>query len=199
MSTSTGAPEPEVPAPPSPAQERGPRGASPARPRRRSWLPVFAGFVVGVLAGVVGVGLLDVGTPELVSAQGAGRSASPRPSASVEVGSLAQVNVACLRVINEAQDVYAALSGLNDAVDEVDLQALDEIVRRLQPVEPRLARDLQDCQVSVQPSTAPDGGAPPAVPPPATGAASPTTAASPVVPPPAEPATGPAVPTSAPS
>lgn len=199
MSTSIGAPTPEEPAPPVPVDERPSGGAGPVRPRRRSWLPIFAAFVVGLLAGVLVVGLLDVGTPDFVSAQGAGRSASPRPSASVEIGSLAQVNAACLRVINEAQDVYGALSGLDDAVDEVNLQALDEIVRRLQPVEPRLARDLQDCQVSVQPSTAPGGGATPVVPPPATGAASPTAEASPVVPPPAEPATDPAVPTSAPS
>ena len=57
------------------------------------------------------------------------------------------MNAACLRVINEAQDVSTVLTGVDDAVTDVDLQQLDDIVRQLQPLEQRLRRDLRDCRV----------------------------------------------------
>ena len=108
-------------------------------------------FVGGLVAGVLLVGLLSAGTPDFVVAnREAAASASPSPSASVEVAAQARVNAACLRVINDAQDVYSALAGLGEAVDEVDFGAIDDVIRRLQPVEPRLARDLQDCEVVVE-------------------------------------------------
>ena len=73
----------------------------------------------------------------------------------------ARVNAACLAVINEAQDVYTVLTGLDEAVTDVDLQALDDIVRRLQPIEARLGRDLQNCQVDTSVGTETTGtGAP---------------------------------------
>ncbi len=76
----------------------------------------------------------------------------------------AQVNAACLRVINEAQDVYRIISGLDEAASDVDLQRLDDIVRRRQPIEPRLARDLQACRVATrlhdQPTANPSSAAP---------------------------------------
>jgi hypothetical protein len=113
-------------------------------------------FVGGVVVGVLLVGLLSAGTPDFASQSlDNPASASPRPSARVEVAAQARVNAACLRVINEAQDVYSALTGLDEAVTDVDLGTLDDIVRRLQPIEPRLARDLQACEVVVEePGTA---------------------------------------------
>ena len=123
----------------------------PAPKRRRPWWVLVAIFVGGLVVGVLLVGLLSAGTPDFVVAnREAAASASPSPSASVEVAAQARVNAACLRVINDAQDVYSALAGLGEAVDEVDFGAMDDIVRRLQPVEPRLARDLQDCEVIVE-------------------------------------------------
>jgi hypothetical protein len=37
-------------------------------------------------------------------------------------------------VINDAQDMYAVLTALPEAVADVDLQQLDDIVRSLQPI-----------------------------------------------------------------
>jgi hypothetical protein len=120
-------------------------------------------FAAGLVVGVLVVGLLDVTTPDFVSASraGSGGTVEPGPGQdrTVPPGAEVRVNAACLGVLNEAQDVYAVLGDLGRAVDEVDLMALDDVVRRLQPVEPRLARDLADCRVGAavggDPSTAP--------------------------------------------
>lgn len=120
-------------------------------------------FAAGLVVGVLGVGLLNVTTPDFVSASSTGGGgpvgSGPRPGRTVAPGAEVRVNAACLGVLNEAQDVYAVLGDLGRAVDEVDLMALDDVVRRLQPVEPRLARDLADCRVGASvggdPSAAP--------------------------------------------
>ena len=132
----------------------------PRLPPRRPWWVLLGVFVGGLVVGVLLVGLLDAGTPDFVTqSQESAPTASAGPSAGVEVAAQARVNAACLRVINEAQDVYSALTGLDEAVTDVDLTALDDIVRRLQPVEPRLARDLRACEVVVE-EGAPSAGAP---------------------------------------
>ena len=85
----------------------------------------------------------------------------PTPGGTVPVVAEARVNAACLAVINEAQDMYIILTGLDEAVTDVDLQALDDIVRRLQPIETRLGQDLQRCEVETDIVTNPTGSAPP--------------------------------------
>jgi hypothetical protein len=60
-----------------------------------------------------------------------------------------------------ATDLYVVLTGLDEAITDVDLQALDDIVRRLQPIEARLGRDLQRCEVDTGVVTNPATGAPP--------------------------------------
>ena len=113
-------------------------------------------FAAGVLVGVLGVGLLNVTTPDFAAASASGGASAggqgqgPRTG---PAGAEARVNAACLGVINEAQDVYAVLGDLGKAVDDVDLTALDDIVRRLQPIEPRLGRDLTGCRVDTSVST----------------------------------------------
>ena len=57
-----------------------------------------------------------------------GPEATPSNAASVPVVAEARVNAACLRVINQAQDVYRIISGIDDAAADVDLQRLDDIV-----------------------------------------------------------------------
>ncbi len=150
--------------PPSPDPAPSPDPVPALKPARRPWWVLAAVFVGGLVVGVVLVGLLRAGTPDFVTqSQAAQATSAPSPSGGVEVAAQAQVNAACLRVINEAQDVYSALTGLDEAVTVVDLQALDDIVRRLQPIEPRLARDLQDCEVTVGAAGPSDAGTPSAV------------------------------------
>ena len=131
---------------------------APGEPRRRSrWWIAAITFIAGVLTGIVTVGLLQTGKPDFVRAAEAAAEQSSTPSdfPSVPVAASAQVNAACLRVINEAQDVYSILTGVDEAAADVDLQRLDDIVRQLQPVEARLGRDLVACRITA------DAGAPP--------------------------------------
>lgn len=123
--------------------------SSRSAPRWRWWVPL-AMFVAGVVVGVLGVGLLNATTPEFLAQASAGAappSGSGGDQGAVPVTAEARVNAACLRIINEAQDISTVLTGVDDAVTDVDLQRLDDIVRQLQPLEPRLQRDLRDCRV----------------------------------------------------
>jgi hypothetical protein len=137
------------------------------QPRPRWWLAV-AIFVAGLVVGVLTVALLFSTTPDFGAVEGqAPDRPVPSRAASVPVVAEAWVNAACLRVINEAQDVYRILSGVDEAAADVDLQRLDDIVRRLQPLEPRLERDLQACRVDTRVAggpSAPPGSPPPTVP-----------------------------------
>ncbi len=154
-----------------------PAESPPAKSASRWWVAAVT-FVAGVVVGVLAVGLLAVGKPDFVSAAENGPSAGatqavPTGVETAGVTGSAVVNVACLRVINEAQDVYTALTGVDQAVRDVDLQQLDDIVRQLQPIEPRLQRDLLDCRVDTSVETGPT--VPPTGPPTAP-ATQPTTA-----------------------
>lgn len=116
------------------------------------------------MVGILTVGLLNATTPEFAAgaASSPGASASEPPSTgSVPVTAQAQVNAACLRVINEAQDVYTTLQALEQAVTDVNLQQLDDMVRGLQPIQPRLARDLQGCRVDTEVTVSTPGTTPP--------------------------------------
>lgn len=117
--------------------------------RRLRWWVSAITLVVGFVCGVIAVGLLSFSTPEFAAQEGPGGTAggASTPDGSVPVVAEARVNAACLAVINEAQDVYGVLTGIGQAVTDVDLQQLDDIVRRLQPIEARLGQDLQQCQV----------------------------------------------------
>jgi len=120
--------------------------------RRLRWWVAGITFVVGFVAGILTVGLLNLTTPDFAAGAGpggvqSGPASGRTPGSSVPVVAEAQVNAACLAVINDAQDVYTVLSGLDQAVADVDLQQLDDIVRRLQPIEARLGRDLQQCRI----------------------------------------------------
>lgn len=130
-------------------------------PRRaaRWWLPTGT-FVAGVLVGVLGLGLLSSGAG-LPDAPATDRSGTgPGLPSDIPLAATAQVNEACLRVINDAQAVYSALSGVGDLDPDVDLQRIDDLVRRLQPVQPRLEQDLPACQVSTDASAVPSAPAP---------------------------------------
>lgn len=113
------------------------------------WIAALTGLG-GLVVGVVVAAVLLATTPQFGTAAPEsvdGRGDPPTSDSSVPVVVEARVNAACLRVINEAQDVVRILSGVDEATDEVDLLELDDIVRRLQPVETRLQRDLRQCRV----------------------------------------------------
>jgi hypothetical protein len=127
----------------------------------RWWIPVLT-FILGGVVGVLTVGLLGITWPDFLSTQTSAPPATPSPTAGqVPIADSAQVNAACLRVINDAQDVSVMLSEVAPAASSVNLQQLDDIVRRLQSVQPRLKRDLSDCRVepsgtqSEEPPTSP--------------------------------------------
>jgi len=143
---------------------------TPPQTRRLRWWVAGITFVVGFVFGVLAVGLLSAGTPEFGTQTGPGagtqETLAPKPGSSVPVVAEARVNAACLAVINEAQDIYTVLSGLDQAITDVDMQQLDDIVRRLQPIQARLGPDLQRCQVDTgivtnpTESTAPESSTP---------------------------------------
>jgi hypothetical protein len=120
--------------------------AIPTRRRSRWWIPVLT-FVAGIAVGVLIVGLLDTSTPDFSALQStAPTTPSPAgPPPPSEAG--ARVNAACVRVINQAQDVATILSEVGPALSAVNLQQLDDIVRRLQSIQGRLDDDLRDCKV----------------------------------------------------
>ena len=134
-----------------------PTQASPrAQTRRLRWWVAGITFVVGFVFGILTVGLLSAGTPDFGTPAGPGAAGTgpstlaPTPGGSVPVVAEARVNAACLAVINEGQDMYGVLTGLGQAVGDVDLQQLDDIVQRLQPIEARLGQDLQNCRVDTE-------------------------------------------------
>jgi hypothetical protein len=147
-----------------PGDGRSTQPPAPARTRRLRWWIAGITFVVGFVFGVLAVGLLSAGTPQFGTQAGPGaggpQTMAPTPGGSVPVVAEARVNAACLAVINEAQDMYTVLSGLDQAITDVDMQQLDDIVRRLQPIQTRLGQDLQECEVDTGIVTNPTGPEP---------------------------------------
>jgi hypothetical protein len=132
----------------------------PVQTRRLRWWVAAITFVAGFVFGVLAVGLLNATTPDFGSRTAPGESPTPTslppsPGASVPVVAEARVNAACLAVINNAQDMYAVLTTLPEAITDVDLQQLDDIVRRLQPIVDRLGPNLQNCRVDTSVATSP--------------------------------------------
>lgn len=144
-------------------------GSSPVNRRFRRaarWWLAAGAFVLGLLAGVVITGLLIQGPPssvagptgvpgtttssETASTTGPSSMASPSSGASVQI----VVNDACLRAINEAQDAYNAINKIGDAVRDLNLTTLDDIIRQLQPLQGALRADVSGCHVT---SRLPDG------------------------------------------
>lgn len=126
------------------------------------WAAVLIGMG-GLLVGVLLVGVLSVTNPAFVQERDeAVASAANQPSGegSIEVEAQAQVNAACLRVINSAQDVYSILSDTEEAVTDVDLRRLDDMVRRLDPIQQRLETDLVACEIKTSAGSSPAPGSP---------------------------------------
>ncbi len=147
-----------------------PRPIAEPTKRRARWWAVAAGFIAGIVVGVIVAGLLAGGNSDFAARSGDGgpSAQAPNPGSSIPVLTDARVNAACLAVINSAQDVYLVLTDVGPAAEEVDLQRLDDIVRRLQPIETRLGQDLGNCQVTTagsEPTDAPSEAQPTSNPP----------------------------------
>ena len=115
--------------------------------------------MVGALVGGLVVGLAgggsssEVGLPAATSSAATG-TPGPSPAGSGGATGEVTVNAACVRAVNDAQDTYAAINDLADAASSLNAARLDEIVRRLQPLQRRLEADLRACRVATR---LPDG------------------------------------------
>jgi hypothetical protein len=121
----------------------------PAERMDRAWSTWLAAgtFVVGLVAGALLVGLLGQDPPAAptAGAQPTGGGALPAP---IPDPAGTQVNLACLRAINAAQDIAAAVDELGAAAAALDAAALDEVVRRLQPLQERLQQNAAECEAA---------------------------------------------------
>lgn len=161
------------------APTRSPAGTGRLRPALRGWLAA-ATFVFGLFVGGIVVGLLSdgpslppAGTSAAEPLPPAGTGSSAAPSSGAAAGGTAEVvvNDACLRAVNNAQDVYAAVEDLGEAAAELNAARLDEAIRRLQPLQTRLQENIAGCQVVTR---LPDGSVVTSTPPLSTSPAPPS-------------------------
>lgn len=138
--------------PDSPAQPDAVDSSAPARGHRRPLLPLLGALVVGLIIGGGIVAVFSGGDHITVSPRSSAAPVSSPVPATGEPSSGANValSAACLRAINDAQDASTALGGLADAARHLDAGKLDEIIRRVQEVQRRLAVDLPACHADIQ-------------------------------------------------
>lgn len=153
---------------------------------RSRWLAAGT-FVVGLVAGVLLLGLLGQDPPPAVPTPGAATasgSGAPPPAPDEETGRV-EVNAACLRAINAAQDIAVAVEELGAAAAALDAAQLDAAIRRIQPLQARLQENTAACR-STGPELAEETAPPPAegtAPPPDEGTVPSPTPAAPAPPP----------------
>jgi hypothetical protein len=142
--------------------------------RDRGWTRWLATgtFVLGLAAGVLLAGLLGQDPPVPTTAQGAPAAGAAAPTNSDEPTGGLEVDPACLLALNAAQDVAGTVDDLGAAAAALDAAQLDEVVRRLQPLQERLEVNTAACDAI---ASVPTGSAP-ATP---TAPGSPTAPASP--------------------
>jgi hypothetical protein len=130
----------------------------------RSGLVAAVAFVLGLLAGAVTVGLLAEGPLVIASPEEEGidpvppgGGALPAEDASAEF----LVSGACFGAVNAAQDTLVLVDDIGDAAAELDAARLDEIVRRLMPLQTRIERGIEACEASAVVEGRPGPGAEP--------------------------------------
>lgn len=141
-----------------------------AVPSREGWRRVLrwwgkaGAFLAGLLVGAVLVGLLSEGSVVVAAPEPADVDVLP-PGAADEGGITGQatLDADCLRAVNAAQDVAQLLDDLGEALAVLNAARLDEVVRRLQPLERRLQSSVEACEVRAGSA----GGSPPPELPPA--------------------------------
>lgn len=129
-------------------------GHPPADPARSWWLATGT-FVIGLFLGALIIGLLSTGSTTPAESPGAAALGPPvvtastgtAPAGSSDMNSIT-VNDACLRAVNAAQDAHTALTDIGAAARQLNVAQLDEIVRRLQPLQKTLQANLTACRIT---------------------------------------------------
>ncbi|RZU34573.1 hypothetical protein [Blastococcus saxobsidens] len=135
--------------------------------RALRWWALTGVFLLGLVIGAVTIALLAGRAPVPSSAApgAAGTSDPGGPAAATPglpagvTGELA-VNAACLRAINAAQDTVDVVDDLAEGLAAMNAARLDEVVRRLQPLQERLQVNIEDCEVVGQVPSRSPGEAP---------------------------------------
>jgi hypothetical protein len=142
-----------------------PPGRRAERPGRAwsGWLAAGT-FVVGLVAGALLGGLLGQDPPVAPTAQEAQPTGAAPGSPPTGTADGTRVNAACLRAINAAQDIAATVDDLGAAAAALDAARLDEVIRRLQPLQQRLQENSADCEVAGPPTGGRTPTSPPASP-----------------------------------
>lgn len=145
-------------------------GHHPPSPHSRRVVAHYRGFLALLLALILGVVLggaivaiysgsdqVTVPAPRPSGSPGSS-TAQPAttPASSTSGGANVQLSAACVRAVNDAQNAYTALGGLDTAIQKVDLTKVDNIVRQVQVVQRRLKVDVPACHAGIQlPSQSP--------------------------------------------
>lgn len=122
------------------------RRAPHVRRQDRGWTRWLAlgTFVLGVVTGVLLLGLLG-GDPPVAPPAQAATSAEASATVPADPTGPVELNEACLRALNAAQDIAAAVEDLGAAAAALDAAQLDEVIRRLQPLQARLQENTAAC------------------------------------------------------
>lgn len=120
-------------------------------------LALLLALVVGVVlgGGIVAIysGSDEVAVPVPPTSGSPGSSTAPPSTmsgSSSSGGADVQLSAACVRAVNDAQNVYTALGGLDAAVQKLDLTKVDSIIRQVQVVQRRLKVDVPACHAGIQ-------------------------------------------------
>jgi hypothetical protein len=106
-------------------------------------------FVLGLVVGVLLIGLLGQDPPASTTAPGAAPTSGPAEGDTDAAGPTGiEVNEACLRALNAAQDIAATVDDLGAAAVTLDAAQLDEVIRRLQPLQQRLEENTAACEAT---------------------------------------------------
>ncbi|MGY1984744.1 hypothetical protein ACI792_00790 [Blastococcus sp. SYSU DS0669] len=157
--------------------ETGTRSPVPQEGWRRvlRWWGRTGAFLGGLVVGVVIAGLLSQGSV-LVAAPVPTNPDAALPGADLgeESGATGQLTVDddCLQAVNAAEDIAQLVDELGEAIAEFNAARLDEIVRRLQPLQRQLQNSIDTCEVGAGVPDGPSVAVPTGVAPP-TGSAAP--------------------------
>ncbi len=117
--------------------------------RAAGWWLAAGTFVLGLVVGGLLTGLASGGSSTDAGPPAEAPSAAVVPPGTPATGQYT-VNAACIRAVNDAQDTYTATNDLADAAAALSAARLDEIVRRLQPLQRRLEQDLRACRIATR-------------------------------------------------